>query len=71
MNQSKFLEITCNFLKVWEKLCVQGAIGLASYWLKDRREIFKPIIKHSDRNHVVTFDSYLKTALSTCNVFIS
>ena len=35
-NQSKFLTIiTCNLLKAWEKLPVQGVIGFASHWLKN------------------------------------
>ena len=64
MNQSEFLEITCNLLKAREKSRVQGAIGFsfASNWLKTRRETFKPITKRSNRNHVITFDSHLKTA---------
>ena len=44
---------------------VHGAtgFGFASHWLKNWRESFKPITKRSNRNHVITFDSYLKTAL--------
>ena len=68
MNQSQFLAIICNSLKAWEKSRVHGAIGFgfgfASNWLKNRRESFKPITKRSNRNHVITFDSHLKTALS-------
>ena len=66
MNQSQFLEITCNLLKAREKSRVHGAIafGFASHWLKNWRESFKPIAKRSNRNHVITFDSHLKTALS-------
>jgi len=66
MNQSQFLEITCNSLEAREKSRVQGAIGFgfASHWLKNWRESFKPITKRSNRNLVVTFDSHLKTALS-------
>ena len=66
MNQSKFLAITCNLLKAREKSRVQGAIGFgfASHWLKNRREILKPITKRSNRNRVITLDSHLKTALS-------
>ena len=30
---------------------------------KNWRESFKPITKRSNRNHVITFDSHLKTAL--------
>ena len=66
MNQSQFLEITCNSLKAREKSREHGAIGFgfASHWLKNWRESFKPITKRSNRNHVITFDSHLKTALS-------
>ena len=44
---------------------MRGAVGLgfASYWLKNWRESFKPITKRSNRNHVITFDSHLKTTL--------
>ena len=65
MNQSQIRAITCNSLKAREKGRVQGAIGFgfASHWLKNWREPFKPITKRSDRNHVITFDSHLKTAL--------
>ena len=66
MNQSQFLAITCNSLKAREKSRVNVAIGFgfASHWLKNWRESFKPITKRSNRNHVITFDSHLKTALS-------
>ena len=69
MNQSQFLAITCSKLKAREKSRVHGAIGFgfASHWLKNWRESFKPIIKRSNRNHVITFDSHLKTAL--CQLF--
>ena len=65
MNQSQFLAITCKSLKAREKSRVHGAIGFGfdSHWLKNWRESFKPIIKCSNRNHVITFDSHLKTAL--------
>ena len=45
---------------------MQGAIGFgfASHWLKNWHESFKPIAKRSNRNHVITFDSHLKTALN-------
>ena len=67
MNQSQFLAITCNSLKAREKSRVQGVIGFgfASHWLKNWRESFKPIAKRSNRNHLITFDSHLKTALLT------
>ena len=65
MNQSQFREITCNSLKAREKSRVRGAIGFgfASHWLKNWRESFKPITTRSNRNHVITFDGHLKTAL--------
>ena len=67
MNQSQFLTITCNSLEAREKSRVHGANGFdfASPWLKNWRESFKPITKRSNRNHVITFDSHLKTALSS------
>ena len=40
-----------------------SGFGFASHWLKNWRESFKPITKRSNRNHVITFDSHLKTAL--------
>ena len=66
MNQSQFLAIIWNLLKARERSRVHGAIGLGfpSHWLKNWRESFKPIIKRSNRNHVITFDSHLKTPLS-------
>ena len=65
MNQSQFLAITCNSLEAREKSRVRGAIGFGfdSHWLKNWRESFKPITKRSSRNHAITFDSHLKTAL--------
>ena len=66
MNQSQFLAITCNSLKAREKSRVRGAVGFGfgfdSHWLKNWRESFTPITKRSNRNHVITFDSHLKTA---------
>ena len=66
MNQTQFLAITCNSLKAREKSRVRGAIGFgfdSDHWLKNWRESFKPITKRSNRNHVIAFDSHLKTAL--------
>ena len=65
MNQSQFLAITCNSLEAREKSRVHGAIGFgfASHWLKNWCDSFKPITKRSNRNHVITFDGHLKTAL--------
>ena len=64
MNQSQFLAITCNSLEAREKSRLHGAtgFGFASHWLKNWRDSFKPITKRSNRNHVITFDSHLKTA---------
>ena len=72
MNQSKFLAITCNSPKPREKSRVHGAIvfGFASHWLKNRRESFKPITKRSNRNHVITFDSHLKTESLTSQQYL-
>ena len=66
MNESQFLAITSNLLEAREKSRVHGAIGFgfASHWLKNWHDSFKPITKRSNRNHVMTFDSHLKTVLS-------
>ena len=65
MNQSQFLAITCNSLEAGKKSRVHGAtgFGFASHWLKNWRDSFKPITKRCNPNLVITFDSYLKTAL--------
>ena len=65
MNQSQLLAITCNSPEAREKSRVHGAIGFgfASHWLKNWRDPFEPITKRCNRNHVITFDSDLKTAL--------
>ena len=72
MNQSQFLAITCNSPEAREISRVHGAIGFgfASHWLKNWRESFKPITKRRNRNHVITFDSHLKTALNLMNLFV-
>ena len=69
MNQSQFLAIICNLLEAREKSRLHGAIGFgfASHWLKNWRVSFNPITKSSNRNHAITFDSHLKTAL--CELF--
>jgi len=68
MNQSQFQTITCNSLKAREKSRVHGAIGFGfdSHWC----ESFKPITKRSNRNHVITFDSHLKTTLIMIMIII-
>ena len=65
VNQSRSIAITCNSLEAREKSRVRGAIGFGftSHWLKNWRDSFKPITKRSNRNHVIAFDSHLKTAL--------
>jgi len=65
MNQSQFQAILCNSLQAREKSRLHGAIGFgfASHWLKYWRDSFKPNTKRSNRNHVITSDSHLKTAL--------
>ena len=44
---------------------MHGAIGFgfASHWLKNWHEAFEPTTKRNNRNHVITLDSHLKTAL--------
>ena len=52
-------------LEAREKSRVHGAFdfGFACHWLKNWRDSFKPITTRSNRNHVITFDRHLKTAL--------
>ena len=66
MNQSKFVARV-------QVARVQVAIGFGFpfHWLIIWREIFKLITKRSNCNHVVTFDSNLKTALTgSANQFV-
>ena len=65
MNQSQFLAITRNQLQAREKSCAHRVIGFgfASHWLKNWRKSYKPITEGSNHNHVITFDSHLKTAV--------
>ena len=62
MNQSQFLAVTCNSLEAREKSRVHDAIGFGfvSHWLKNWCE---SITTRSNRNHVITFDSHLKTVI--------
>ena len=75
VNQSQFPAITCNSPEAREKSREHDAIGFgfgfASHWSKNWRESFKPITKSSNRNHVITFDSHLKTALCKFVTFLS
>ena len=66
MNKSQFLTITCNLLEAREKSI---GFGFDSHWLKNWRESFKPITKGSNRNHEITFDSNLKTALCAICIY--
>ena len=70
INIPQFLAITCNSLEMREKSCIHGAIGFGfySHWLKNWHESFKPITKRSNRNHVITFDSNLKTAVKRLKI---
>ena len=65
MNQSQFLAITCYSLEAQENYAYKVRIGFvfASHWFKNRRDSFKLVTTRSNRNHVITFDSYLKRAL--------
>ena len=64
MNLYEFRVITCDFLKARDRSRVQGVIGFGfvPHWLKNCREVFKPITKRSNCNSVITFDSIFKTA---------
>ena len=70
MNQSQFL--ACNPLEARERSRVHGAIGFSfdSHWLKNWHKSFKPITKLSNRNHVITFASHLKTVLIELRLMI-
>ena len=57
MNQSEFLAMNCNLLSAEKS-------RFPSHWLNNWREIFKPTIKRSNSNRVITFDSHLKSALT-------
>ena len=69
MNQSQFLAIACNSLKPREKSRVHGTIccDFVFHWLKNWHKSFKPITKRRSRNHVISFNSHLKTALMFLN----
>ena len=59
------IRIPSNHLEVREESRVHGAVGFgfASHWLKNWCNSFKPITKRSNCDHIVTFESHLKTAL--------
>ena len=63
--KSKFLAITFILPKEQWKSCMQVVFcfGFVSRWLKNWCKISKPITKHSNRNHMIIFDSQLKTTL--------
>ena len=54
MNQSEFLAITCNKVRL---------VGGASHWLKNWRKSFKPITKRSNCNHV----NYFRQSFENCS----
>ena len=62
-SQSEFLAISCNSPKAREKSCTQEeTIYLVlSHWLKNWREIFKPMTKYGNRNRAAPLEIYLKT----------
>ena len=57
---SNHLKLARSAGKITRTWC--DCFGFASHWLKNWRDSFKPITKRSNRNHVITFDSHLKTA---------
>ena len=70
MNQSKFLAITCNLLKAreiarkrydWIWFC----FSLVEQLTRD----FQPVTKRSNRNHVITVERHLKTALGVVTIY--
>ena len=68
MNQSEFLVISCNLLKVREKPRIKVRLVLVRlHRLKKNCRVFKPATKRSNGNRVITFDSDLKTAVCCCN----
>ena len=71
VNQSQFLAIRSKRGKNHAYMARLAGFGFASHWLKNWRESFNPIIKRSNRNHVITFDSHLKTALWRNFLFLS
>ena len=65
MNLSEFLAITCNFLKTRENITRSwcNLFGFSFSWLKNWGVSFSPTTKRSNRDHVITFSSHLKSAL--------
>ena len=65
MNQSEFLAITCNSPKAREKIHAFKVRLVLVLLLIGRKTgaSFKPVTKCSNSNHVITFDSHLKSAL--------
>ena len=63
MNQSEFLAITFKLLKARENHAYEVRLVLVLHptGLKKGRENFNPITTRSNCNHVITFDSHLKT----------
>mgnify|MGYP000017116371 FL=1 len=59
INQSEFLATTCNLVKAREK----------NHCLKNWGDVFWPITERSNHNHVITFDSHLKTGATLPSSF--
>ena len=70
-NQSKFVAIQCNLIKAQEKLCVQVEIGFgfSSHWLINRRDIFKPITKHSNKLLLLHNYQYFQHLFENCSMW--
>ena len=64
-NQSQFIAITCNSLKAREKYDVY-MVPLVLVWFSLVENLAR-VFKANDRNHIITFDSHLKTLLKTKN----
>ena len=60
---SNYLELARSAGKITRTWC--DWLRFCSHWLKYWRDSFKPITKRSNRNHVITFDSQLKTDLNS------
>ena len=67
MDQSELEANTCNRRQARENACERGTIGfgLASHWLRNWREFFKPITERSKGKR----DTQLKTALNSNLLF--
>ena len=64
-----YCQINSNLFKEWGKLYRQGVVGFgfASHWLKNWHKTFKPNIKHTSYNRVITQN---KMVSETSNLLI-